>query len=85
MLERAQVVPVPVEEAFAFFADARNLERITPPWLRFRIVEAPDELSYGARLRYRLTLFGFPVRWRTERGCGLTSTPAPNKNSAGPI
>ena len=66
MLERAQVVPVPVEEAFAFFADARNLEQITPPWLRFRIVEAPDELSYGARLRYRLTLFGFPVRWRTE-------------------
>jgi ligand-binding SRPBCC domain-containing protein len=40
VLERAQVVPVPVEEAFAFFADARNLERITPEWLRFRIVEA---------------------------------------------
>ena len=44
VLERTQVVPVPIEEAFTFFADARNLERITPPWLRFRIVEAPDAL-----------------------------------------
>jgi hypothetical protein len=66
VLERTQVVPVPVEEAFAFFADARNLERITPPWLRFRILEAPDELGPGARLRYRLRLFRVPIGWRTE-------------------
>jgi len=65
-LERKQVVPVPLDQAFAFFADARNLERITPPWLRFRIVEAPDVLAEGARLRYRLSLFGIPIRWRTE-------------------
>jgi len=66
VLERTQVVPVPIEEAFAFFADARNLEQITPPWLRFRIVEAPEKLGPGARLRYRLTLFGLPIGWRTE-------------------
>jgi hypothetical protein len=65
-LERTQVVPVPLEQAFAFFADAHNLERITPPWLRFRIAEVPDELAVGARLRYRLSLFGIPIRWRTE-------------------
>lgn len=65
-LERTQVVPVPLEEAFAFFADARNLEQITPPWLRFRIREAPAELGPGARLRYRLRLFGIPIGWRTE-------------------
>ena len=66
VVERTQVVPVPIEDAFAFFADAGNLERITPPWLRFRIVEAPAELGRGARLRYRLTLFGAPIGWRTE-------------------
>ena len=66
VLERTQVVPVAIDDAFAFFVDARNLERITPPWLRFRIVEAPAELAAGARLRYRLTLFGIPIRWRTE-------------------
>ena len=59
-------MPVPVEEAFAFFSDARNLELITPPWLRFRTVEAPDELGLSARLRYRLTLYGIPISWRTE-------------------
>jgi ligand-binding SRPBCC domain-containing protein len=66
VLERTQVVPFALEEAFAFFADARNLERITPPWLRFEIVDAPAELRAGARLRYRLRLFGVPIRWRTE-------------------
>lgn len=66
VLERTQVVSAPIEQAFAFFADARNLERITPPWLRFRIVDAPEQLSAGAALRYRLTLFGIPIRWRTE-------------------
>ena len=49
-----------------FFSDARNLELITPPWLRFRIVESPGELVRGSRLRYRLRLFGLPIRWRTE-------------------
>ena len=66
VLERTQVVPVPLEEAFAFFSDAHNLERITPPWLRFRIVEAPPALSAGARLQYQLRLFGVPIRWRTQ-------------------
>jgi ligand-binding SRPBCC domain-containing protein len=66
VLERTQVVPAPLEDAFAFFAEARNLERITPVWLRFRILEAPDELRAGARLHYRLRLFAIPIHWRTE-------------------
>jgi ligand-binding SRPBCC domain-containing protein len=66
ILQRAQVVPVDVDEAFAFFADAGNLERITPPWLRFRILEAPPTLERGSLLVYRLRLFGLPLRWRTQ-------------------
>jgi ligand-binding SRPBCC domain-containing protein len=66
VLERSQVVPVDVEKAFAFFADARNLETITPPWLRFRILEAPRTLGRGSLLVYRLQLFGLPLCWRTE-------------------
>ncbi len=65
-LERTQVVPRPLEETFAFFADARNLEAITPPWLGFRIVEAPRQLERGSLLHYRLRLFGIPIAWRTE-------------------
>jgi len=66
VLERLQVVPVDIDDAFAFFADAWNLEAITPPWLGFRILEAPRVLDRGSLLAYRLRLFGVPIRWRTE-------------------
>jgi hypothetical protein len=65
-LERSQVVPRDLDDTFAFFADPWNLEAITPPWLRFRILEAPRALRRGSRLRYRLRLFGVPVAWWTE-------------------
>lgn len=65
-LVREQRVPRGLEETFSFFAEARNLEAITPGWLRFRIVQAPAELRHGSLLDYRLGLFGWPIRWRTE-------------------
>jgi ligand-binding SRPBCC domain-containing protein len=65
VLERTQVVDAPLQSAWEFFGSARNLEAITPPWLRFRIVDAPDDLHAGALLRYRLRLFGWPLYWLT--------------------
>ena len=59
-------MPVGLEAAFAFFADVRSLEAITPPWLRFRILEAPPRLERGSLLQYRLRLFGVGIHWRTE-------------------
>ena len=57
----------PPAEAFAFFADARGLEAITPAWLAFRVVTpAPIEMRPGALIDYRLRLHGVPVRWRTR-------------------
>lgn len=64
-LERRQLVGRPPGETFAFFANPHNLAAITPPWLRFRILEAPETLTAGSLLRYRLRLFGLPVGWRT--------------------
>jgi ligand-binding SRPBCC domain-containing protein len=65
-LERRQLVPASPEATFAFFGDPRNLQALTPPWLRFRILEAPQRLQRGSRLVYRLRLYGVPIRWRTE-------------------
>jgi len=63
-LERSLLLPRPREEVFAFFAQPRNLERITPPWLAFRILEGgPKEMAAAAKIRYRLRLRGIPLRW----------------------
>ena len=66
-LRREQWIPRAVDEVFAFFSDAHNLEELTPPWLKFRIL-TPGEIQVGegTELRYRLTLHGIPVYWKTE-------------------
>jgi ligand-binding SRPBCC domain-containing protein len=67
LLTRRQHVPVGRDEAFAFFADAFNLEQITPSWLRLRVLTpAPIDLRPGVRIEFRLTLHRVPIRWLTE-------------------
>lgn len=66
-LETSLDLPRPVEEVFPFFADAFNLQRITPPFLDFRVVTpGPIEMKRGALIDYRLKLRGIPLRWRSE-------------------
>lgn len=59
-------LPLPPEELFPFFADAGNLDAITPQWLNFGIVTPrPIEMREGALIDYKLRVRGMPLRWRT--------------------
>ena len=66
-LRREQWIERPIEEVFAFFADAHNLEEITPPWLGFTILSmSTASIEKGTTIRYHLRLHGIPLYWRTE-------------------
>jgi ligand-binding SRPBCC domain-containing protein len=60
-------LPRPVSEIFPFFAEAANLEELTPPWLNFQVVTpGPIVMRAGALIDYRIRVHGLPIRWRTE-------------------
>ena len=67
VLRREQRLPGPPDAVFPFFAEAANLEAITPAWLGFAIVTPrPVEMRVGTLIEYRLRLHGVPVSWLTR-------------------
>lgn len=58
--------PVPMADVFSFFEDARNLGRITPPWLNFRILNPESiRMKPGAEINYVIGWMGLPIKWKT--------------------
>jgi len=67
LLQRELWIPKPLSTVFDFFSRAENLERITPPWVSFRILTPPPiTMKQGAQVSYALRVRGIPLRWLTE-------------------
>ena len=63
-LEQELRLPRPIEEVFSFFGDPANLEAITPPWLRFKVLDCSEgPLRRGSKIDYRLRIRGIPIGW----------------------
>jgi ligand-binding SRPBCC domain-containing protein len=60
-------VPLSLSAVFDFFSRAENLEALTPPWMRFRILTPPPiQMKKRATIAYALRVNGIPIRWLTE-------------------
>lgn len=63
-LVRSFQVARPIEEVFQFFSDPRQLEAVTPAWMRFTTAkDSPGVMFEGARVKFRLRLRGIPFTW----------------------
>lgn len=62
-----QEIDRPLDEVFAFFSHAENLEQLTPEYLKFKILTPlPIEMKTGALIDYQIKLYGVPLNWKTE-------------------
>lgn len=67
LLRSETVVPRPLEEVFAFFGNAANLEIMTPAWIKFHILTPqPIAMHEGCILDYKLRIHGLPLKWQSE-------------------
>lgn len=66
-LEVHQWLPYSRDKVFPFFSNAYNLEKITPPWLKFKVLSmSTPEIQQGTLIDYKLTIRGVPLKWRTR-------------------
>jgi len=67
-LETIQNLPISQSEAWDFLSDPKNLKRITPEYMGFKIVSgAAERMFAGQIIQYVVTpLLNIPTTWVTE-------------------
>ena len=68
-LQREQYLSISIEQAWAFFSSAQNLDKITPPGMGFKIVSKINEgpIFSGMQIEYIVKpMLGIPLKWVTE-------------------
>ncbi len=63
----AQTLPIPPAKAFTYFADEKTIQRLTPPWLGFKVLKkSTPRLRAGTQLDYLMFFRGVPMHWRSR-------------------
>ena len=66
LLIEQQWIEKPLSEVFDFFKDAKNLEKITPEYLQFKVLSMnTKDIKEGSLINYKLKLRGIPFKWKT--------------------
>ncbi len=65
IFKRQQILPITINEAWDFFSDPRNLCKITPKSMDFKIIsDVPRQIHEGLEVEYRVKpLLGIPTAW----------------------
>ncbi len=70
VLKRTQVLPISLEEAWDFFSSPKNLKKITPDYMAFKVHTPEEELENmypGQMISYTVRpVLGIPIQWTTE-------------------
>jgi len=62
-----QWIPKHPSEIFPFFSDEKNLEKLTPTFLNFKVLKkSTPAINEGTLIDYRLNIHGLPIKWRTR-------------------
>jgi ligand-binding SRPBCC domain-containing protein len=64
VLESRLWLAMPRPDVFAFFADPRHLELLTPPAMRVRLLTPAVAMKAGAVFDFRLLWLVVPLTWR---------------------
>jgi ligand-binding SRPBCC domain-containing protein len=77
-LNTRQILPISLEEAWAFFSSPKNLSKITPEYMNFKILSGFDEgtTREGMIIKYKVhPVMGIPLTWVTK----ITNVSAPHE------
>ena len=60
-------LPSSIDEVFSFFKEPKNLEKITPHYLHFKVLnQSSIEILEGTKINYCLRLHGIPIWWQSK-------------------
>lgn len=67
VLKKYQWINVSTPDVFEFFSSENNLEKITPPYLQFKVVgKNTEKIEAGTLIDYKLKIHGIPLKWKTK-------------------